>query len=171
MGFHGCPVLPQAALGLGPSEVLRCTSIPCGVIVETQSQVEPKRQYCRQCGEDFPDYKELARHILDNKNHRYGRKWAASVMMRVRSLDRKATLQDQHKNRGTLTEEERENLRDNRAACEREVSGKQHLTKCLCPTAKCHRIHYVLLPVEYLEDPCWRTKDGFPYITCPSCQR
>jgi hypothetical protein len=116
---------------------------------------------CISCHTEFPDYKELALHIMTNrKGHRKGRRWAAKYIM-VNGLSSK--VKGQKYDRIALTEEQKEAKKD----CKITISGINKVADTVCP--KCSLKLRQLLPVEYVQSPmAWR-KDNKLVILCDGC--
>jgi hypothetical protein len=71
--------------------------------------------------------------------------------MRQKALDKKATMQDRHRGRTALTEDEKQNKED----VHRVLSGEEKRVNTWCP--KCKRIGVDSLPIEFVENPtAWR---------------
>jgi hypothetical protein len=119
--------------------------------------------HCRYCGDDFEDYQELALHISTSKTkHQWGKKWAASYLMKVRLLNKKR----EQGPRVPLTEAQIEN----KTLTIRDVSGKTKRVPTGCPV--CKKITYQELPIEYVEDPYpWRSRSGILIVCCLKCQK
>ena len=117
---------------------------------------------CHSCNKPFPDFKELARHIIANKKtHRKGLFWAQKHLMNQRALDKKATMLA--KNHNPLTEEDKENKKDTR----RVLSGQLKNANTFCP--KCKRAGIYQFPIEYAESPdAWRTGKSLVKL-CVNC--
>ena len=117
---------------------------------------------CLTCKQPFPDYKELALHIVANKKtHKKGRLWANKYLMNQRTLDMKATIQN--RNHTPLTEQERESKKDS----QRELSGRLINTNTICP--HCKKTSVYQFPIEYVKDPyAWRIGSNFVRL-CPRC--
>jgi len=117
---------------------------------------------CLSCQQTFPDYKELALHIITNKaTHRKGRRWANKYLTNQRALDKKVTTQG--KERSPLTQQDIENRRDTR----RELSGQTKMSETLCP--KCKHNGVRSFPIEYAKSPtAWRVGKSLVKL-CVGC--
>lgn len=115
---------------------------------------------CHSCDKSFPDYRELALHILSTKKgHRKGRRWAAKYLSHLNALARK----ELNHGRSELTEADRENKR----STIRVLSGESVFVEALCP--HCKRKSRQNLPIEYAESKeAWRSK-GSLVVLCQSC--
>lgn len=117
---------------------------------------------CNSCHKSFPDFKELAKHIMANKKgHRYGQVWAARCLTNQRNLDRKVSLQNRGNN--PLTQQEKENKQDSH----RELSGQTSIAETICPKCKCKGVYS--FPIEYIKCPViWREGNRLVKL-CISC--
>jgi uncharacterized protein YnzC (UPF0291/DUF896 family) len=119
---------------------------------------------CHQCHSDFETYTELAQHIISKKNHRKGRKWASSLLLKVNQLNKKKDFE----NRTPLTEEEKETRREIRQ--QTQLSGARKMVNTLCPQCKRHSAQSI--EVEYANSQqAWRTINGTLRILCMGCRR
>lgn len=120
---------------------------------------------CHSCGHSFPDYTELAKHIINaKKGHRRGKVWASKFLLQVKRLDRKVTNQNRP-DRIPLTEEQKEAKK----SLMREVSGEFRQVLCVCP--RCKLGHVEAVEVEYIESrDAWRSESGKPMIICGGCR-
>jgi hypothetical protein len=117
---------------------------------------------CHACHSEFPDFKELAIHIMANKKgHRKGRMWAAKyIMINGLSPDKRIDRKTDHI---ALTAEQKEAKKD----CKGTISGIRKMVETVCP--KCKRMEHQSLPVEYIGRPlAWR-KDNRLVILCEGC--
>lgn len=119
---------------------------------------------CHACHAWFEDYTELALHISSEKTgHRKGKKWAASLLLKVRQLDSKKDM----KERTPLSEEDKENRREIQRSVE--LSGAKYMVNTICP--KCKSRHAETLEVEYVRSPlAWKTLQGTLIILCARCR-
>ena len=118
---------------------------------------------CHSCdAPPFANYKDLALHIMRNKNgHRKGRRWAAKFLS-INTLS-PAKRVDRKKSQGGLTEGDRENRR----STVRELSGKTKFVTTLCPRCKVEHPQY--LPEEFVSAPlAWRIGEALA-VTCGVC--
>lgn len=115
---------------------------------------------CNSCQKSFPDYKELAKHImLNKKGHKQGRVWAAKFLSKINILDRKPLH-----GKVELTEEDKEN----KLSTIRQISGENELVLAMCP--KCRKGHRELLPVEFTRSSqAWRTGKAL-MVMCQDCK-
>ncbi len=115
---------------------------------------------CISCHKTFPDYSELACHIMaSKKGHRKGKKWASRYLLKTSQLDR-----NKPGGRTKLTEEDKQN----KLTCVRPISGQERLVPTYCPRCKTKRQER--LPVEYVEsNQAWRMKGSFVVI-CTGCK-
>ena len=120
---------------------------------------------CNACHHSFPDYTELAKHIINARvGHRRGKRWASSVVLQVKRLDRKVT-NDSKPDRIPLTED----LKETKLSLMREVSGEFRQVLCVCP--RCKLGHVEAVEVEYIESrDAWRSTSGKPMIICGGCR-
>lgn len=121
---------------------------------------------CNSCGQDFDEFVDLAKHIMgeSKRTHRHGRKWAASLLLKVRKLDSKKEL----KERVPLSEEDKENRREIQRQVQ--LSGAKSFVNTICP--KCKTRHAEALEVEYVRSPlAWKTLQGTLLIMCAGCRR
>lgn len=121
---------------------------------------------CLVCNKPYPDFGELARHIIGNKkSHRKGFMWASRYLTKQRELDRKSTFQERNQNRIPLTSGELANKRET----VRELSGETTVAETYCP--HCKRKTRQLFPIEYGESQeVWRDK-GCLVVLCQSCRK
>ena len=117
---------------------------------------------CHTCQQPFPDYRELALHIIANKaTHRIGRRWASKYLTNQRALDKKVTMKGRE--RSPLTQQDIENKRDTR----RELSGKDIISETICPKCKHNTVRS--FPIEYAKSPtAWR-RDNRLVKLCVGC--
>lgn len=121
---------------------------------------------CRYCTFKAKDYGELARHIKQSKKgHRWGKKWAASYLTKVRILNQKRDLPQ----RIPMSPDQKEAYNEAKEETHRELSGKTRSETTVCP--KCKRPHNEIIPVEYSESPrAWRSPAGMLVILCFQCR-
>jgi hypothetical protein len=120
-----------------------------------------KKPNCFVCGRtDFKNYKELALHIMENKEtHGKSLKFAAAILMDVKRLNAKQDFSQ----RVPLSEEDREK----KLATRREISGKEKSSLCSCPI--CNSPHMSSLPIEFVYSPtAWR-KGKSLVVACDDC--
>lgn len=121
---------------------------------------------CNSCGQFFDEFTDLARHISESpkRTHKYGRKWAAKLLLQVRRLDSKKDF----KERTPLSEEDKENRREIQRSIQ--LSGAKSMVNTICP--KCKTRHAEALEVEYVRSPlAWKTIQGTLLIMCAGCRR
>lgn len=119
---------------------------------------------CRYCShEPFPDWHELAIHIMSSKGkHRFGKTWAAKMLTNVTQLNQKKDLPQ----RVPLTDEEKAAKQDSR----QELSGHERMVLTLCP--KCNKVTHQAVPVEFAQSKrAWRATNGTLMILCQNCTR
>jgi hypothetical protein len=129
-----------------------------------QQNNEPKIPQCFICGrKDFKDFKELARHIVENKNtHHKSLKFAAKILTDVERLNKK---QQDFSGRMPLTEEQKAARKE----CVRILSGETKAAFCLCPA--CGKKHPMKIELEHFQNPmAWR-KNGNIMLMCEVCRK
>ena len=122
---------------------------------------------CKTCGYVAQDWQELARHIRDAKRgHSRSKKFAASVLLNVRTLNSKKDKPEQ----SSMTLEEKAAVAENKKEIHTELSGDERSVRTYCPS--CKTVNVLSLPVEYIESEyAWRVSNGTLVVCCPRCRR
>jgi hypothetical protein len=123
---------------------------------------------CRQCGDTFGTWGELALHISEHKKthkKKADRMWAASYINKKllqQKVEIKHVSDDPDKIKTEYGNEQREN-----AKCR--LSGENLYTNCICP--KCKNTYRDLIEIEYLKLPFTWKVDNRLVKLCQGCER
>jgi len=115
---------------------------------------------CFYCPYSCEEAKLMAQHIFAaHPNKRRG--WATKVLTDVERLNRKVDRPEY----APLSEADREAKR----STQHEISGIEKTTELLCPA--CNSVHYLKMPVEYLQSQyAWRNGSRL-VVNCLSCRK
>jgi hypothetical protein len=121
---------------------------------------------CNSCGASFPNWAELATHIIASKRgHQRGRVWASGLLLKTKQLNAKKEL-----TQSTASPEQKLAIKETKEYLKEqgELSGDTEIKPCLCPS--CKRTVSQELPTEYTSSPySWKTGNGTLIVNCPSC--
>ncbi len=120
---------------------------------------------CRYCiHEPFPDYKELAKHVIKfSKTHRGGVMWAKKFLTNDKYLNKKLAKKEALKKMGQMPAATEEQI-DTLARTRRELSGKTEMVTTICLDGK-HAVAQ-LLPIEFTQSPTAFKIQGYLPVKC-----
>lgn len=125
---------------------------------------------CRYCQHPpFPDYTELAAHIIRNrKTHRGGVTWARRFLTKDKQLSKKLAKKEafeRMRQAAPATDDQKNAL----ARLKLKLSGETEMVITICLPGK-HTVAQ-LLPVEYTRSPWAYRIQGRLVVTCPEHRR
>ena len=116
----------------------------------------------------FDNYKELAKHILENKKTHKNKAslyWAKMYLTDHKRLDRKVSREHNNQERQPVTNEQRVSRNDTR----RELSGRTMLVPVRC--LRCNKGRREYLPTEHTDNPQALMIDNCFVVNCDGCRR